>query len=113
MPLLGQDLSGALSRRIAILGPGLIGGSLALALSRVGQPWQVSVWARREEAALEGAALLPRCRVSRDLSVVLADCDMAVLCMSPQAIQNCGEDLKKHLPANATLIREYRAEQAG
>lgn len=103
MPLLGQDLSGALSRRVAILGPGLIGGSLALALSRFGQPWQVSVWARRKEAALEAASLLPRCRVSHDLSVVLADCDIAVLCMSPQAIQNCGEDLKNHLPANATL----------
>ena len=103
MPLLGQDLSGALSRRVAILGPGLIGGSLALALSRSGQPWQVSVWARREEASLEAAALLPLCRVSRDLPTVLAGCDIAVLCMSPQAIQHCGEDLKKHLPATATL----------
>ena len=103
MPLLGQDLSGSLSRRIAILGPGLIGGSLALALSRVGQPWQVSVWARREEAALEAAALLPRCHVSCDLASVLADCDIAVLCMSPQAIQHCGEDFKTHLPASATI----------
>ena len=103
MPIFGQDLSGSLSRRVAIIGPGLIGGSLALALSRPGQPWQVSVWARREEAALEAAALLPFCRVSRDLPTVLADCDIAVLCMSPQAIQHCGGDLKKHLPATATI----------
>lgn len=103
MPLLGQDLSGSLSRRIAILGPGLIGGSLALALSRIGQPWQVNVWARREEAASEAASFLPLCRVSCDLASVLADCDIAVLCMSPKAIQHCGEDLKKHLPPSATI----------
>ena len=103
MPLLGQDLSGSLSRRIAILGPGLIGGSLALALSRIGQPWQVNVWARREEAASEAASFLPLCRVSCDLASVLADCDIAVLCMSPKAIQHCGEDLKKHLPPSSTI----------
>ena len=30
MPLLGQDFSGALNRRVTILGPGLIGGSVII-----------------------------------------------------------------------------------
>lgn len=103
MPLLGQDLFGALSHHVAILGPGLIGGSLAMALRRADGDWQVSVWARREEAAREAALLLPECRVSSDLSATVAGCDLAVLCMSPHAIEACGPDLKKILPARAAV----------
>ena len=103
MPLLGQDLFGALSKRVAILGPGLIGGSLAMALRRSASYWRVSVWARREEAAQEAALLLPGCRVSSDIAATVADCDLAVLCMSPHAIEAFGPDLKKILPPGAAL----------
>jgi prephenate dehydrogenase len=103
MPLLGQDILGALSQRIAILGPGLIGGSLALALAQSRPAWQVSVWARREEAASEASGLLPHAKVSSDLAVAVGECDLAVLCISPHAIAAIGPQLKSLLPKNAIV----------
>ena len=103
MPLLGQDFSGALNRRVTILGPGLIGGSLAMALRRAGHFRDISIWARREEAALEAASLLPGCRVSHDLSTAVADADIVVLCLSPHAIEAIGPELVKHLPKHAVV----------
>ena len=103
MPLFGQDIFSSLSRRVAILGPGLIGGSLAMALSRAREPWDVSVWARREEAAREAAGFLPGCRVTHDLAAALDSCDIAVLCMSPHAVESAGEMLKDLLPSQAVV----------
>ena len=103
MPLLGQDLSGALNRRVTILGPGLIGGSLAMALRRSDHFRDISIWARREEAALEAASLLPDCRVSHDLAAAVADSDIAVLCLSPHAIESIGPELRNYLPEHAVV----------
>jgi prephenate dehydrogenase len=103
MPLLGQDLSGALNRRVTILGPGLIGGSLAMALRRSGHFRDISIWARREAASLEAASLLPDCRVSHDLAAAVADSDIAVLCLSPHAIESIGPELRNHLPQHAVV----------
>ncbi len=103
MPLLGQDLFGALSRHITILGPGLIGGSLAMALARAGAPRPVVLWARRPEAAEEAARILPGCRVTTNLAEALHDCGLAVLCTSPHAIAASGPDLKRLLPPDAIV----------
>jgi len=103
MPLFGQDLSRALNRRVTILGPGLIGGSLAMALRRSGHFRDISIWARREAAALEAASLLPACHVSHDLATAVADSDMAVLCLSPHAIESIGSELKSYLPGHAVV----------
>ena len=103
MPLLGQDLFGALRRRVAILGPGLIGGSLAMALGREKSHWDVSLWTRRAEAVEATSRILPRCAVSTDLSEVVGGCDIAVLCTSPHAIAAAGPELKKLLPPSAIV----------
>jgi prephenate dehydrogenase len=103
MPILGQDLSRALSLRVAILGPGLIGGSLALALTRLPNRFVVSVWARRNEAALEAQSILLGCHVTSSLSEALSDCDIAVLCMSPHAIVESAKNLAPLLPPSAIV----------
>jgi len=103
MPLLGQDFSGALNRRVTILGPGLIGASLAMALGRSGHFRDISVWARREEAAREAAGILQDCSVTHDLAAAVADCDLAVLCLSPHAIESIGLELAKFLPGEAVV----------
>ena len=103
MPLLGQDLFGALRRRVAILGPGLIGGSLAMALGRELSQWHITLWARRAEAADEASRVLPHCAVSTNLSEVVTGCDIAVLCTSPHAIAAAGPELNKILPPTAIV----------
>jgi prephenate dehydrogenase len=101
MPLLGQDLPRALSGRAAILGPGLIGGSLAMALHR--KDWSVSVLVRRPEALEKTARLLTGCQVSTDPAAVLGECDVAVLCSPPSAIKEAGPMLSSLLPSTAAV----------
>lgn len=64
--------------RLAIIGPGLLGGSIALAARRAGG-FHVAVWARRPEAVaeLEKRALAEV--ASTDLAEVVAEADIVVL----------------------------------
>lgn len=103
MPLLGQDFFGSLKQRVAILGPGLIGGSLALSLSRDFSPFQVSVWARSASSAAAAASCLPACHVSTDPQEVLEKTDIAVFCMNPEAIEACASQFAKFMPAHAAV----------
>lgn len=95
MPVFGQDLSRSLSRKAAILGPGLIGGSLAMALRRGDAPWAVSLWTRRAESVPAVEAALPGCPVSTDLAAAMEGADIVVLCISPRAIEESGERLAR------------------
>ena len=64
-------------KRIAILGPGLLGGSLALALkARSGT--RVSVWARREEAIAAVQAQGCADEASTDLAKVVGGADTVI-----------------------------------
>lgn len=103
MPLFGQDFSGSLRRRISILGPGLIGGSLALALQRSSLDCDIAVWARRKEGANEARHFLEGCLVTHHLAEALENCEIAVLCMSPHAIESAGSLLQEYIPAHAVI----------
>ncbi len=65
--------------RIAILGPGLLGGSLALAIRHFSPEAKIHLWARRgavvEEIQRRGIADV----AATDLSSVLADADLVIL----------------------------------
>ncbi len=66
--------------RIAILGPGLIGGSIALALRRGGGS-HVTLWARRADAV--GEVLAANCAdaATADLAAAVKEADLVVLCV--------------------------------
>jgi prephenate dehydrogenase len=98
MPVFGQDLPCSLSHKVAILGPGLIGGSLAMALRRGDAPWAVSLWTRRAESISPVEAALPDCRVSCDLASVVDGAEIVVLCTPPHAIGESGTRLASLLP---------------
>jgi len=67
-------------KRIAILGPGLIGGSLALRLRRLGGS-HVTLWARRAEAVAQVLASGCADEATADLSAAVKDADLVVLCV--------------------------------
>ncbi|MEI6279614.1 MAG: prephenate dehydrogenase/arogenate dehydrogenase family protein [Verrucomicrobiae bacterium] len=98
MPVFRQDLPGSLSRKAAILGPGLIGGSLAMALRRGDVPWTVSLWTRRAGSLAAVESVLPDCRVSCELASVVEGAEIVVLCTSPHAIEQSGARLASLLP---------------
>ena len=67
-------------KSLAILGPGLLGGSIALAARRAGG-WRVGLWARRAEAVaeIEGRGIADA--VSTDLRGIVAGADLVILCV--------------------------------
>lgn len=65
-------------QHIAVLGGGLLGGSLALQLQQ--QNREVRLWSRREETT-QLAKNLGLIHASSDLSEVVADADLVVLCV--------------------------------
>lgn len=65
-------------KKVAIIGAGLLGGSVALSLRKLRPEVKVSLWARRE-APLKLASELGIKDASSDLSVVLADADVVIL----------------------------------
>ena len=65
---------------ITILGGGLLGGSLALALAQLESPPQVRMWTRREETA-NHARKLGISGATTDLAEAVAGADLAILCV--------------------------------
>ncbi len=65
-------------QRISLLGGGLLGGSLALALARLPDPPAVRLWARRAETVSEALAL-GISGASPDMGQVVADAELAIL----------------------------------
>ncbi len=64
---------------IAVIGPGLLGGSVALAVRRADPTCQVSLWARRPEV-LEGLRVMELAdRVTTDLGEAVDGADLVVL----------------------------------
>lgn len=65
---------------ITILGGGLLGGSLALALAALENPPHVRLWARKQETA-EAAAQLGIPNVTSDLAEAVSDASLIILCV--------------------------------
>ena len=71
---------------VAILGPGLIGGSLALALSERRLAGRLSIYARTDEQLGEAKAKIPEAFVTRDVLAAVREADLIVLCVPIEAM---------------------------
>ncbi len=66
--------------RIAVVGPGLLGGSIALAVrDRISKEVTLSLWARREEAVIDLEKRAIADLVSTDLDEVVRDAQLIIL----------------------------------
>ncbi len=79
-------------KALAILGPGLLGGSIALAARRAGG-FRISLWARRQEAVDEALAMGIADVVSVDLAEVVGDADLVVLCVPVGAMPKLAREV--------------------
>ncbi len=84
-------------KRIAILGPGLIGGSIALALRRANGS-HVTLWARRAEAVSEAAAAGCADAATSDLAAAVNGADLVVLCVPVGAMAAIAAKIAPELP---------------
>lgn len=83
-----------------------------MALQRGGSPWKVSLWTRREGSIPRVSGVLPECLVTCDLRAAVAGADIVILCTSPHAIENSGEQLTEILPA-ATPVTDAGSVKVG
>jgi prephenate dehydrogenase len=88
---------------VTILGSGLLGGSLALALPQATPPRTVRLWARREETATQ-ARQLGIDHVTTDLCEALEGADLVILAVPVGAMATLvGAALECGMPANCLI----------
>lgn len=92
-----------LLRRLCVIGVGLIGGSLALALRRAGAVGEIVGTGRREEPLRRAVELGVVDRYELDLARAVAGADMVVVAVPLGAIRPVLEAIAPHLADDAVL----------
>lgn len=89
--------------RIALLGPGLLGGSLAMTLRERCPETRIRIWGRRlesvEEVRSRGLAEL----ASTDLQPVVEGADLVIFCVPVEAMSELASRALPHLSPNTIL----------
>lgn len=80
--------------RIAIIGPGLLGGSIALKLRELGG-WHIGLWARRAAAIDDLRTRNLADEVSADLATICSDADLVVLCVPVGAMASLALEIAR------------------
>ncbi|EDY21645.1 Prephenate dehydrogenase [Chthoniobacter flavus Ellin428] len=88
--------------RLAIIGPGLLGGSIALAARRAAG-FHVAVWARRAEAVAELQKRALAEVASTDLAEVVHDADIVVLAVPIGIMGSLARQIASLVPSRAII----------
>lgn len=86
---------------VAIVGPGLLGGSLALALTA--RPGQVRVWGRRTSVIDELRRRCPDACASTDLADTVNGADIVILCTPVGTMPDIATTFRPHLKRGAIV----------
>jgi prephenate dehydrogenase len=90
-------------RRVAIIGLGLLGGSLGLALKKSGFSGRISGYGRREHNRTLALSLGAADEVSTDVIEAVKDADLVILATPVAAILDTLPRLQPHLSPNALV----------
>jgi prephenate dehydrogenase len=90
-------------RKLSILGPGLLGGSIGLAARHRKVATRVVIWARRPEAADEAYKLGAADDAATDLAKTVADADLVVLATPIGAMSALVEQMRPSLSNNCIV----------
>ena len=90
-------------RKLSIIGPGLLGGSIGLAARHRQVARHVAIWARRPEAADEAWKLGAADEASTDLQKTLADAEIVVLATPIGAMRALADQMKPVLPPGCVV----------
>jgi len=93
----------ATARRVTIFGPGLIGGSIALALRSRSPGTKISAWARNEEALHELTSRGLADSVSTDPAAAVEAADLVVLCTPVGNMEGLARSMTPGLSATAVI----------
>ena len=91
-----------MSHHIAVIGPGLLGASIALAARRA-EGVRVAIWARRPAIVEEVRAREIADFVSTDIADVVAEADVVVMCVPVGAMPALAREILPHLRPRALV----------
>lgn len=89
--------------RLAIIGPGLLGGSIAQAIRKKKPATHVSVWARRPEAVVKVQQKQIADFASTDLEAVVADARVIIFCVPIGVMTPLAEKTAPFVSADALI----------
>lgn len=89
--------------KLAILGPGLLGGSIALATRARLQGVHIGVWARRQSAVDAVLATGAANVASTELKAIIQDCDLAILCVPVDSMPELARSMAPWLRDGAVV----------
>lgn len=93
-------------RSIAILSPGLLGGSLIKAILQRMPGAGIRVWARRQQAVDEVRAAFPSVVATTDVAEALKDASLAILCMPVQHMEEIAQRMVACTLAQDLLVTD-------
>lgn len=88
---------------VALIGLGLLGGSLGMALTRRGAARQITGYVRRESTAREARDLGAVHVATSDLAASVADADLVVLCTPIGQMADLARHMAPHLKSGAII----------
>ena len=98
--------------QIAILGPGLIGGSVALAVRRYAAGGRLVLWSRDDAERAEATRREIADLVTDDPAAAVRDADLVLLCVPPGALVPLGALITPYLRPGA-LVSDVASVKAG
>lgn len=96
----------SLPSTIAILGPGLLGGSMALALKQASSGSRIHIWGRREEAVAEINARGLADFSSTDINAVCKGADLVILCTPVETMASLASKVAQSELAEGCVITD-------
>jgi len=90
-------------RKLSILGPGLLGGSIGLAARQRKVAKRVSIWARRPDAADQAYQLGAADEATQDLAKVVADAELIILATPIGAMRGLVDQILPHLTTGCVV----------
>lgn len=89
--------------KLALIGPGLLGGSIALAVREHQPKTRIAIWARREAAVMEVQEAGIADLASTDLKAVVTDADLIILCVPVETMSGLSKAIVPWIRPDAVL----------
>ena len=89
--------------RVTVVGPGLLGGSLCLALDQNKLSDRIILWARSRESCINAQKTFPFTEVKENLAESVAGSELVVICTPIETINGILKEIIPHLSKNALV----------
>jgi len=90
-------------RQVTIIGPGLLGGSLSLAVKKMDLSEELVIWARSEKSVNKAAQTFPFARIEKGLEESVRGSDLIIICTPVETIGDILKQIKPFLEENSLV----------